>query len=306
MLSQTIARPYPTTRPGYVDFKVDVRASGYNNVHANSYTASLIMQVNGVKYAVLTNPSSGTTATIQTFNGALSSISTFPVQLISGPFTSVTISIPSSIFFASNQIAIGFTAGNDDFVIDNVSLITSPSLAACDFDGDGIPNSRDLDSDGDGCSDASEAKTVSTLTASTVSGAVGDNGFANSIETATESGLYSGTYLYSRALDPIIKGCLDSDFDGVPDLDDLDDDNDGILDRAECDMRPGRILFAGSNEDFSTMRSSLYAEFNNNKAPGATIVQSNIIESATVPAEVPVLFMFGVDIYYIPDYLFID
>ncbi len=284
MLSQTIARPYPTTRPGYVDFKVDVRASGYNNVQANSYTASLIMQVNGVKYAVLTNPSSGTTATIQTFNGALSSISTFPVQLISGPLTSVTISIPSSVFFASNQVAIGFTAGNDDFVIDNVSLTTSPSLAACDFDGDGIPNSRDLDSDGDGCSDASEAKTVSTLTASTVSGAVGDNGFANSIETATESGLYSGTYLYSRALDPTIKGCLDSDFDGVADLDDLDDDNDGILDRAECDMRPGRILFAGSNEDFSTMRSSLYAEFNNNKAPGATIVQSNIIESATVPA----------------------
>jgi gliding motility-associated-like protein len=234
MLSQTIARPYPTTRPGYVDFKLDVRASGFNNVQANSFTASLIMQVNGVRYAVLTNPSSGSTATIQTFNGALSSISTFPVQLLSGPLTSVTISIPSSVFFASNQVAIGFTAGNDDFVIDNVSLTTSPSLAACDFDGDGIPNSRDLDSDGDGCSDASEAKTVSTLTASTVSGAVGDNGFANSIETATESGLYSGTYLYSRALDPTIKGCLDSDFDGVPDLDDVDDDNDGILDTNEC------------------------------------------------------------------------
>jgi hypothetical protein len=30
-----------------------------------------------------------------------------------------------------------------------------------------------------------------------------------------------------------VKGCLDSDGDGVPDLSDLDDDNDGILDAVE-------------------------------------------------------------------------
>ena len=64
----------------------------------------------------------------------------------------------------------------------------------------------------------------------------GNNGFANSIETATESGLYSGTYLYSRATDPTIKACLDSDYDGVADIDDLDDDNDGILDANECSV----------------------------------------------------------------------
>jgi CshA-type fibril repeat protein len=234
VLSQTIGRPYPTTRPGYVDFNVDVRASGFNNVQSNAYTASLIMQVNGVQYAVLTNPSSSTTATIQTFNGAISSIATFPVQLLSGPLTTVTISIPSSVFFASNQVGIGFTAGNDDFVIDNVSLTTSPSLAACDTDGDGIPNSRDLDSDGDGCFDAAEAKTVTSLTQSTIVAPFGNNGFANSIETSSESGIYSGTYLYSRATDASIKGCTDTDFDSVPDIDDVDDDNDGILDTNEC------------------------------------------------------------------------
>jgi alpha-tubulin suppressor-like RCC1 family protein len=162
MLSQTIGRPYPTTRPGYIDFNVDVRASGYNNIQANAYTASLIMQVNGIKYAVLTNPGGNSTATIQTFNGAVSSISTFPVQLLSGPLTTVTISIPNSVFFANNQVGIGFTAGNDDFTIDNVSLTTSPSLAACDTDGDGVPNSRDIDSDGDGCSDANEAYNSAT------------------------------------------------------------------------------------------------------------------------------------------------
>jgi gliding motility-associated-like protein len=76
----------------------------------------------------------------------------------------------------------------------------------------------------------------------------------------------------------------DFDGDGIINSIDLDDDNDGILDLTECDSRPLRILFAGSSEDFSTMRSSLYAEFNNNKAAGSTIVQSNIIETATVPA----------------------
>ena len=159
-----------------------------------------------------------------------------------------------------------------------------PSLANCDTDGDGIVNTKDLDSDGDGCFDAVEAKTVTSLTQSTVATPYGANGFANSIETSTESGVYSGTYTYARATDANIKACTDTDFDGVPDIDDLDDDNDGLLDYMECDTRAKKILFAGSAEDFSTMRSSLFAEFNNNKAPGATIVQSNIIESATVPA----------------------
>jgi hypothetical protein len=101
-----------------------------------------------------------------------------------------------------------------------------------DTDGDGIPNRLDLDSDGDGCSDAVEAKTVSSLTATTVSGGFGTNGFADNLETSG-NGVYTGTYVYSRATDPTVKACLDSDFDGVPDIDDLDDDNDGLLDELE-------------------------------------------------------------------------
>ena len=76
----------------------------------------------------------------------------------------------------------------------------------------------------------------------------------------------------------------DFDGDGIVNSIDLDDDNDGILDAVECITKPNKILFAGSTEDFATMRSSLFNEFNNNKAQGATIVESNIIESATVPA----------------------
>ena len=159
-----------------------------------------------------------------------------------------------------------------------------PAAPVCDTDGDGVPNIRDLDSDGDGCFDAVEAKTVSSLTQSIVSSPYGNNGFANSIETNSESGVYTGTYVYSRATDASIRSCLDTDFDGVPDLDDLDDDNDGILDVSECNTYPKNILFAGSAEDFNGIRSNLFTEFDTYKKNGAVITQSNIIENATVPS----------------------
>ncbi|TRZ77040.1 MAG: hypothetical protein D4R94_03680, partial [Chitinophagaceae bacterium] len=115
--------------------------------------------------------------------------------------------------------------------------------ATADLDGDGIPNRLDLDSDGDGCPDAVEARTtaISTsgvssaakLTTSVIPAPYGANGFANGLETATESGLYTGTYTYNYAIDATINACTDSDGDGVPDVIDLDDDNDGVLDSGE-------------------------------------------------------------------------
>jgi gliding motility-associated-like protein len=120
-----------------------------------------------------------------------------------------------------------------------------------DTDNDGIPNRLDLDSDGDGCYDAVEAKTVTSLSQPTVVSPYGANGFANTIETSSESGVFSGSYiLYSRATDPTIKSCIDSDFDGVPDIDDLDDDNDGILDIAECPVN--QLNTNESNGTFGT------------------------------------------------------
>ena len=64
-----------------------------------------------------------------------------------------------------------------------------------DTDSDGTPNYLDLDSDGDGCSDALEAGTTSLLTSNYkftgASTSFGANGFYNSLETATESGIYT-------------------------------------------------------------------------------------------------------------------
>ena len=201
------------------------------------------------------------------------------------------ISLPTM----SNSFKLNYSASEYYCnIVFGIKDITKCAGQPLDTDGDGLINSMDLDSDGDGCPDAVEAGTtyISTsgvsssakLTTSIIPAPYGANGFANGLETANESGLYTGTYTYNYALDATLNACTDTDGDGVPDIIDLDDDNDGILDTEECDMRPKRILFAGSTEDFSTMRSSLFAEFNNNKAAGATIVQSNIIETATVPA----------------------
>jgi len=45
----------------------------------------------------------------------------------------------------------------NDLAIDDISLYEEPTIMNCDFDGDGIPNSFDLDSDNDGIYDIVEA-----------------------------------------------------------------------------------------------------------------------------------------------------
>jgi hypothetical protein len=131
-------------------------------------------------------------------------------------------------------------------------VITPP---VCDDDNDGIPNGLDLDSDGDGCPDAKEAGVNGTLLAGDVkngaNGAVtsttnlpnaiagsagnyGANGLADVVETSSESGVISYTSNYADfARSSTLSVCLDTDADGVADVLDIDDDNDGILDSVE-------------------------------------------------------------------------
>jgi hypothetical protein len=121
-------------------------------------------------------------------------------------------------------------------------------------DSDATPNRLDLDSDGDACPDAVEAGT-SYISTSGISGAArlttslipstpnyGANGFANGLETLTESGAYTGTYTYMYATDATLSACADTDGDGVTDVLDLDDDNDGVLDTIECPSDSPNIL----------------------------------------------------------------
>jgi gliding motility-associated-like protein len=244
LLSQSFAKPIINAEVSTVDINFDFNTNGYGWDITSASTASLDVILNNKVYATISNPSGGTTASIFAKNGATVNITS--VNIVSNyiPTTKIILKIPKSALGNSNTLSFSFSASSDDFGVDNVFIGTQ--LSNCDTDGDGIVNSKDLDSDSDGCFDAVEAKTTyhpgsgltgtTKLTTGTISGTVGLNGFVNSLETLTESGIYSGTYIYSRATDPTIKACLDSDFDGVPDVDDVDDDNDGILDAAECPL----------------------------------------------------------------------
>ncbi|MHA8066666.1 discoidin domain-containing protein, partial [Aquirufa sp. ROCK2-A2] len=109
-----------------------------------------------------------------------------------------------------------------------------------DFDGDKKGNAVDLDSDGDGCFDLVESNSgyYTTLTQSTILGPFGVNGYA-AVAELNDTKLSAANYVPSgNYLDKGIRGCLDTDGDNVPDVNDIDDDNDGILDQTECPVSP--------------------------------------------------------------------
>ncbi len=139
-----------------------------------------------------------------------------------------------------------FVAKSDKTVIQFTAIAGPPSKgtgaaldmvsvrAFCDYDGDGIPNHLDTDSDGDGCPDAIEGGDnvkFSDLDNDRIKGSVDNDGVPELVNKDGKQGQDVG---YSQNKD--LNYCLDSDGDGYPDLDDLDDDNDGILDIDECYM----------------------------------------------------------------------
>ena len=119
-------------------------------------------------------------------------------------------------------------------LFNNIYAKTAP--LKCDTDKDGIPNHLDLDSDGDGCSDAIESKSSTTATSISTypTGADGNtNGLLEVYEGSTPGSInYISTY-DNNAINANKNACSDFDLDGVADLVDLDDDNDGILDAVE-------------------------------------------------------------------------
>jgi len=132
------------------------------------------------------------------------------------------------------------------------SLLYTDDCLTFDTDADGIPNILDLDSDGDGCSDALEAGATTDTTDdfSFPASSVGSNGLSNSVESAIDSGEINYTSLYSPyAVSDSIAICTDSDGDGVLDIVDLDDDNDGVPDSYE---QTDVCEFVGPEYDFES------------------------------------------------------
>ena len=141
---------------------------------------------------------------------------------ITGTFTSITFTTTSG--YSTNYETTGIQ-------LDIIGQCTPK-----DTDGDGIPDSFDLDSDNDGCSDAIEAGSSKTATSITVfpTGTDSNNNGLLDIYEGTTAGTVNYSSSYSQfALDGGINACLDSDGDGIKDVFDIDDDNDGVLDTDE-------------------------------------------------------------------------
>lgn len=203
----------------------------------------------------------GSIPTVVGNNGAVTNISTLPSIASTGVYSTpsnIIISLPSSLP-SSGEFQIRFTSGStnaDDISIESVQLIS-----CSDFDGDGIPNFQDLDSDGDGCPDAIEGSgnfnpstTASgTLTTQSPNINFGTAVDANGIPTTVGA---SGQGI-GDSLDTI-KDCKDSDGDGIPDWQDLDDDNDGILDCVENGLNTtvDKIFKANNNATLIASPSS--------------------------------------------------
>ncbi|MDQ6480584.1 discoidin domain-containing protein [Dyadobacter sp. LHD-138] len=122
-----------------------------------------------------------------------------------------------------------------NIALKNGSAYPCNNLVDLDTDNDGVPNRFDLDSDGDGCSDALEGGATTTTTADyEFTGVMGENGLDNSLETVADNGIINYTSTYnSYAIASSVNACTDTDGDGVRDLIDIDDDNDGVLDSME-------------------------------------------------------------------------
>ena len=186
-------------------------------------------------------------------------VSMFGSKVLNGPLFPLVLTTGASF----NSVGLSSTS-NSFSITQSVNTITyltgtfsSVNLGTCDTDGDGIPDRLDLDSDGDGCADAIEggaAFTTANLVSSTMAG--GSTNVTQNLGTSVSSA--SATYGvptvagagqtigYSQS--SAVNACTDTDGDGIADLDDLDDDNDGILDTVENN---GLI----QNGDFSTASS---------------------------------------------------
>ena len=112
-----------------------------------------------------------------------------------------------------------------------------------DLDGDGIPNSLDTDSDGDTCIDTIEAGTSDDGTTTDAN----NNGLLDQYEDGTTGTINYESSYSAYALNDAINACADTDSDGVNDVFDIDDDNDGILDSDECSLVQLGVLDLNAN-----------------------------------------------------------
>ncbi|OXA67045.1 hypothetical protein B0A61_09905, partial [Flavobacterium aquatile LMG 4008 = ATCC 11947] len=219
----------------------------------------------------------------------------------------------------NNEAANATPSTNDQNAIaDTWAYVFDKFLATqCTYlntDNDVNPNYLDLDSDNDGCSDAIEAgatnSTISNFAFTTQGGTATDSnndGLADIID-ANLNGIpdYLSTY-EPQSIDNTITKCTDSDGDGYFNINDLDDDNDGILDNDEglsCNSlnRNLRIGYVNTTIGTNGLMVNLLSNSVNfgltgtySKFPGITFVpyatEAAVTESQLLTDEIDVFYV---------------
>ncbi len=84
---------------------------------------------------------------------------TIPISTVNSTWQNYLLDFNSGSFSSIEIIFINNGPGGcgNDLALDDITLYQEPSITTCDSDGDGIPNSQDLDSDNDGIFDILEA-----------------------------------------------------------------------------------------------------------------------------------------------------
>ncbi len=251
--------------------------AGQALANANLFTVSYPTPVNLTSLTIVNATSLGASATAR-LQGSLNG--TTWVDLTSA---AVSLSTAANKVFTVNQnageypyyrvlgVATATSLANPIFEITSIlNASYDPSAhpkgtCTVDTDNDGIIDSLDLDSDGDGCSDALEGGASFTTGALVTSTLAGGNSGAGYTGTSTSPVIQNlgntvGSTVTTLGV-PIVAGtgqsiglsqsgsinaCIDSDGDGVANVDDSDDDNDGILDLVECPT-PSQTIRGGGN-----------------------------------------------------------
>ncbi|WP_165790462.1 beta strand repeat-containing protein [Chryseobacterium sp. MYb7] len=164
-----------------------------------------------------------------------------PVMYVDGTYNDLMIADVDILTTVGGITAGSSVTSNNDVLFMNIWAFVAEQSACTsykDTDGDGIPDYLDLDSDGDSCPDAVEGGggfTNANLVTATGSLAtqnpnqnLGNNVGSNGVPTIAGAGQNIGVSQNSN-----VNACTDSDGDGITNVYDLDNDNDGILDLNE-------------------------------------------------------------------------
>ncbi len=168
--------------------------------------------------------------------------------------------LDSLLVYFNNGEAANANPGAQTFAIHDFTW--SRTCTNYDFDGDGVPNHLDLDSDNDGVTDLYESgidyATILTLDTDfdgimDPGNAEGANGLVDAVETAVDNGVINYTLSDTDTDGTLNRLDLDSDNDGISDLAEngngTDANNDGIVDGSDDADNDGLLDSADSDDD---------------------------------------------------------